>query len=105
MAKNISIQTALTDSREKFQKQLEVQKTQLKDEKNKWQNDKAKVKTLNDISEVYDLDVRGVYMSVCKELLCRDEGSMLEAKFSGRFPIEKNNHGKVFIDRDPKIFR
>lgn len=43
-------------------------------------------------------------MAVSKDLLCKEEGSMLEAKFSGRFPIEINN-GKVMIDRDPRIFR
>jgi hypothetical protein len=66
--------------------------------------DKARVRTLNDVTEIYCLNVRGENMAVSKDLLCKEEGSMLEAKFSGRFPIEINN-GKVMIDRDPRIFR
>ena len=38
-----------------------------------------------------------------RELLCSIPNSMLEAKFSGRHPIEKKN-GKVYINRNPTSF-
>ena len=41
--------------------------------------------------------------AIRKSLLCSVPDSALEAMFSGRHPLKKLN-GKVFIDRNPKIF-
>ena len=53
-----------------------------------------------------ELNVGGVTEDfiVSKDLLCSIKPSTLEEMFSGRHELKKFN-GKVFIDRNPKIFR
>ena len=51
------------------------------------------------------LNVGGVTdgFTVSRNLLCSVKGSALEAMFSGRHELPLYE-GKVFVDRDPKIF-
>ena len=52
-----------------------------------------------------DLNVGGVTgIQVRKSVLCSVPDSMLEAMFSGRFSY-KEIDGRIFIDRDPEIFK
>lgn len=55
--------------------------------------------------ELFQLNVSGVTAGFLldKELLCSVPNTALEAKFSGRYPIEKIN-GEVYLNRNPKIF-
>jgi len=50
------------------------------------------------------LDVGGYKYSTTLTTLTADPNSMLAAMFSGRFPVEKNEEGCVFIDRDGRYF-
>jgi len=50
------------------------------------------------------LDVGGYKFSTTLTTLTSDPNSMLAAMFSGRFPVEKNEEGCVFIDRDGRYF-
>jgi BTB/POZ domain-containing protein KCTD9 len=50
------------------------------------------------------LDVGGFKYSTTLTTLTADPNSMLAAMFSGRFPVEKNEEGCVFIDRDGRYF-
>jgi len=50
------------------------------------------------------LDVGGFKFSTTLTTLTADPNSMLAAMFSGRFPVEKNEEGCVFIDRDGRYF-
>ena len=49
---------------------------------------------------VVDLNVGGKHYTTYKATLCTLEGSMLEAMFSGRYPVTKDPKGRYFIDRD-----
>lgn len=50
------------------------------------------------------LDIGGTYFSTSVTTLTKDPDSMLGTMFSGRFPIKKNEEGRVFIDRDASLF-
>ena len=55
--------------------------------------------------ELLHLDVGGLYFpKVSKRLLTSIPGSSLEAMFSGRHELSKSD-GKIFVDRDPEIFK
>ena len=60
---------------------------------------------VNGTDEIVELSVRGVSegFMVRRSLLTQVPGSALEAMFSGRHPLPKVD-GKVFVDRNPKIF-
>lgn len=51
------------------------------------------------------LDVGGKYYSTSVSNLTKYSGSMLAAMFSGRHQVVKDEKGRVFIDRDGKLFR
>lgn len=55
-------------------------------------------------SKQIKLDVGGYKFSTTLTTLTSDPDSMLAAMFSGRFPVEKNEDGCVFIDRDGQYF-
>lgn len=55
-------------------------------------------------SKQIKLDVGGFKFSTTLTTLTADPDSMLAAMFSGRFPVEKNEDGCVFIDRDGAYF-
>eukprot|EP01012_Entosiphon_sulcatum_P015281 TRINITY_DN2026_c0_g1_i1.p1 TRINITY_DN2026_c0_g1~~TRINITY_DN2026_c0_g1_i1.p1 ORF type:complete len:448 (+),score=96.27 TRINITY_DN2026_c0_g1_i1:22-1344(+) len=50
------------------------------------------------------LNIGGALFDTSAETLTCEKGSMLEAMFSGRFKIEKDEDGSSFIDRDPACF-
>ena len=50
------------------------------------------------------LDVGGTHYTTSISTLTRIPNSMLEAMFSGRHSIHKNDEGRVFIDRNGKLF-
>jgi parallel beta-helix repeat protein len=50
------------------------------------------------------LNIGGSLFETSVETLTCEPGSMLEAMFSGRFAIEKDDDGASFIDRDPTYF-
>jgi BTB/POZ domain/Pentapeptide repeats (8 copies) len=55
-------------------------------------------------SKQIKLDVGGYKFSTTLTTLTSDPDCMLAAMFSGRFPVEKNEDGCVFIDRDGQFF-
>ena len=57
--------------------------------------------------DIFELDVGGVTdgFKLSKKMLCQVPGSALEAMFSGRHDLRKTVQGKIFIERDPKVFR
>ena len=50
------------------------------------------------------LDVGGKYFNTSTATLTKEADSMLASMFSGRFPIKKDEEGRVFIDRDGSVF-
>lgn len=55
-------------------------------------------------SKQLKLDVGGFKYATTLTTLTADPNSMLAAMFSGRFPVEKNDEGCIFIDRDGQLF-
>ena len=51
------------------------------------------------------INVGGSLYETTLNTLSADQSSMLSAMFSGRFNIEKDKNGSIFIDRDPTHFR
>jgi len=57
------------------------------------------------ISEsIVELNVGGKHFTTFLSSLCKYEGSMLEAMFSGRHPLSKDAKGRYFIDRPAEPF-
>ena len=50
------------------------------------------------------LDIGGLKYTTTMATLRAEKGSMLEAMFSGQYPIKKQSDGTVFIDRDGRHF-
>ena len=57
------------------------------------------------MSDIVLLSVGGIKYETTRATLCREQGSMLSAMFSGRHHITCNSKGYYFIDRDGKLFR
>ena len=56
-------------------------------------------------NDILDLNVGGaVGIQVSKNILCQVPETPLESMFSGRFNYKKIE-GKIFVDRDPDIFK
>merc|ERR1712176_1412410 len=51
------------------------------------------------------INVGGSMYETTLNTLSTDQNSMLSAMFSGRFKIERDENGSIFIDRDPTHFR
>lgn len=51
------------------------------------------------------INVGGSLYETTLNTVSADQSSMLSAMFSGRFNIEKDKNGSIFIDRDPTHFR
>eukprot|EP00696_Hemimastix_kukwesjijk_P006907 gnl/Hemi2/18749_TR6205_c0_g1_i1.p1 gnl/Hemi2/18749_TR6205_c0_g1~~gnl/Hemi2/18749_TR6205_c0_g1_i1.p1 ORF type:complete len:132 (-),score=68.92 gnl/Hemi2/18749_TR6205_c0_g1_i1:238-633(-) len=53
---------------------------------------------------ILNLNVGGRRFTTSRNTLCAFPGSHLEAIFSGRHRVQKDNEGCFFIDRDPNLF-
>ena len=57
------------------------------------------------VPEVVELNVGGKIYTTSLTTLLKDPESLLAAIFSGRQGILRDSHGRVFIDRDGRLFR
>ena len=57
------------------------------------------------MSNVIKLDVGGVLYKTTKDTLTKDQDSMLASMFSGRHPLQPDENGYYFIDRDGELFK
>lgn len=90
--------TAELDDREK---QIEAERNQLETEKHKMGLDYKP-------SDVLELNVRGdTSLAVLRRTLTSVDGSMLAAKFSGRWDesLEKDGNGRFFINQPMELFK
>jgi len=107
-----SINTLLTKIKsertklEQEKKKLDDEKMKISDEKNIWdqQKDEMMSKFLIE-DDIVEINVGGQVFSTYLNTLTKIPESILAAMFSGRFPLNKDSNGRIFIDRDPKIFR
>eukprot|EP01080_Neovahlkampfia_damariscottae_P006838 gene6838-11000_t len=68
------------------------------------EDQKIKIEKLYDC-QIIELNVGGKYFTTSIETIQTDEDSMLYAMFSGKYPLQVDKTGKVFIDRDDTHFR
>jgi len=71
-----------------------------------WIDDTLRIKTdeKNVDSKIIKLDIGGKYYSTSLSTLTRHPTSMLGVMFSGRHELPKDKEGRIFIDRDGKLF-
>lgn len=55
-------------------------------------------------SDIINLNVGGTKFSTSRQTLCSIQDSFFSSLLSGRIPSCRDEHGYVFIDRDPKYF-
>jgi hypothetical protein len=55
-------------------------------------------------SSLIELNVGGYYFTTTKTTLCRYDDSMLSLMVSGNYPTQKDSSGRLFIDRDGRLF-
>jgi len=84
---------------------LELETKKLRKERKKFESMKKKLQQeYGTDAKIARLNVGGTYMDTLTSTLTKVEGSMLQAMFSGYHPILRDENGRAFIDRNPKIF-
>jgi len=90
----------------KLKEELNIEKRQLVFEREMFEKEKKVVADRNvDTEDVIRLNVAGVDMSVLRKTLTSVPGSMLEAMFSGRHQLQKDDSGRYFLNRNPDLFK
>ena len=56
------------------------------------------------MKDLVKINVGGTTYMTKRSVLTQVEGSLMEAMFSGRHPVEEVE-GMIFIDRDPETFK
>eukprot|EP01065_Artemidia_motanka_P016131 TRINITY_DN1988_c0_g1_i10.p1 TRINITY_DN1988_c0_g1~~TRINITY_DN1988_c0_g1_i10.p1 ORF type:complete len:480 (+),score=125.75 TRINITY_DN1988_c0_g1_i10:223-1662(+) len=85
--------------------QLAVEREQLAKERAEFEAMKRRIESVNKMHQNrVTLNIGGTTFETTRETLTAEEGSMLEAMFSGRFNVEKEESGACFIDRDDANF-
>ena len=62
-------------------------------------------KITSDASDIIELNVGGSFFTTTRSTLTKVSGSTLKDMFSGEKELMKDKEGRVFLDRDPEIFR
>lgn len=111
-----SHQTKLNEEAVQFRLNLAKEKEELLEEtKTKLEEaNKLEMKLAEEKNKVQDqnlraakkvlLDVGGVFYTTSLTTLTSQTDSMLAGMFSGRFPFEKDENGRIFIDRSGALF-
>jgi len=100
-----SLASAIHDKIEKARTELAAEKDQLAFAREKLDKEKEDLSKKYPVEEtIIHLNVGGKHFSTYKTTLTRVEGTMLEALFSGRHPIARDEKDRCFIDRSPKHF-
>eukprot|EP00755_Sulcionema_specki_P014491 Sspe_Gene.56818::Locus_31235_Transcript_1_1_Confidence_1.000_Length_1528::g.56818::m.56818/K10297/FBXO11; F-box protein 11 len=85
--------------------QLAAEREQLTRDKAAYESMLKRIEEVNKMNrEKVTLNIGGYIYETSVDTLTCEEGSMLEAMFSGRFNVEKEESGACFIDRDHTYF-
>lgn len=98
----IEFQQQKVENEKQYQKQLE----QLKQERQKWDEEKAIMeKLVASATPIVNLNVGGEKMSTLRTTLTVVEGSLLATMFSGKWEdkLTKDANGCIFLDYDPVV--
>ena len=85
---------------------VEKREAELKDREEKFERERTANYGDTKPSDVLHLNVGGKNMSALRKTLTQVEGSMLAARFSGRWDnsIEKDENGNFFVDQNFELF-
>lgn len=90
---------------ESLRTKLREEKLKLKRERKEFEEEKEKMGALvGKIDEIVELNVGGTRFATTRSLLCQYRGTVLEAMFSGRWQLPTDAKGRIFIDRNPRMF-
>eukprot|EP01027_Heterolobosea_sp_BB2_P017628 GEZU01024960.1.p1 GENE.GEZU01024960.1~~GEZU01024960.1.p1 ORF type:complete len:483 (+),score=114.94 GEZU01024960.1:153-1601(+) len=96
----------MREQKARFEEQLENEREQLRAEREALEEERRRMEGVIAIQKSkVKLDVGGKKYSTSLQTLTRYPDSMLGTMFSGRYPIEQDEDGTYFIDRDGKSFR
>jgi len=102
---------ALQDAARRVVKAIHAQRQTLDDEWHKLEEERKRAAAAHgqipapgQAEARIKLDVGGRQFETTVQTLTSEPGSMLEAMFSGRFPIIREDDATVFLDRDPTCF-
>jgi len=84
---------------------LEKRKSNLIEEIDRLKREKTSPQTYNFVRQRVKLDVGGIHYSSTFESLTTIPDSLLAKIVRGEVPTERDQHGRIFIDRDGKHFR
>lgn len=97
---------AVDKERQERLAEIEQAQTELSEQQAAFEVEKSVVSAANiEFEKKIKLDVGGAHYTTTRATLCSVPGSMLEAMFSGRFPIKLDADERAFIDRDGQTFR
>ena len=78
---------------------------QLEREKSAFEEEKERVRDVNErLSSIVKLNVGGSFFDTSRTTLTSQKDSMLDAMFSGRHNVDKDDTGRYFLDRDGRTF-
>ena len=89
-------------------KAIKNERQELEQDKLKWNQEKEMIQNVQaKDSDLIALDVRGDTNGFTRKrkFFTQIPGSGLEAMFSERHELQKTNEGRIFLDKDPEIFR
>jgi small-conductance mechanosensitive channel len=86
--------------------QAKAERDEFEREKSAFAEEKARVQDVNErLSSIVKLNVGGTCVDTSRTTLTSQKGSMLEAMFSGRHKVNKDDCGRFFFDRDGDTFK
>lgn len=86
--------------------QAKAERDEFEREKTAFAEEKARVQDVNErLSSIVKLNVGGTLFDTSRTTLTYQKGSMLEAMFSGRHKVDKDDCGRYFLDRDGDTFK
>lgn len=104
MDKLISIQKQFTEAIEEQKKQIQKEWAALREEQEVQKKNKNRLDTTQ-LKGRIKLDVGGTIFTTSLPVLTSIKGTYFDAMFSGRWELQKEEDGTIFIDRDPFVFR
>eukprot|EP01069_Polyplicarium_translucidae_P008527 Polyplicarium_translucidae@DN3232_c0_g1_i3.p1 len=103
----------VNEERNKFDREREVVRRQLLTDREKFRQEydafeaeRWRVVDSNIATETtVEFNVGGTVFSTARATLCQQPGSYIESLVSGRHQLSRDSSGRIFLDRDPELFR
>jgi len=98
--------SAVEKERETGLSAVEAARSVLEAERAAYEAEKQRVAALTGgLSSIVKLNVGGEEVETLRSTFLSQRGSLLESMFSGKHPVETDQSGRYFLDRDPETFK